>query len=296
MKWTLPGGITAGPLQFPAPKRLPLGPLMDFGYEDEVLFPFNINVAATANPGPAILHAKADWLVCQASCIPGKAELEVTRPVSPTTSAAAFVAPDRDLFKRLSGRLPKPLPAEAKANFEPTKDGFRLFVDTGRKETEAVFFPADQDTVDNPAQQQLTSTAHGFTLDLKKDANLTANPAQLKGVIELSGGRAYDISALPGNAPKSSASEPPPTSPAPTSTASSTPASPAPIATPAPTAPPSVAPSISTPIQTAPKPFSARSTLPRHRPRLPRRTAPQPHALRLPGALPERPFAHQLRQ
>jgi len=39
MKWTLPAGITAGPLQFPAPKRLPLGPLMDFGYEDEVLFP-----------------------------------------------------------------------------------------------------------------------------------------------------------------------------------------------------------------------------------------------------------------
>ena len=39
IKWTLPEGITAGPLQFPAPKRLPLGPLMDFGYEDEVLFP-----------------------------------------------------------------------------------------------------------------------------------------------------------------------------------------------------------------------------------------------------------------
>ena len=38
--WTLPAGMTAGPLQFPAPKRLPLGPLMDFGYENEVLFPF----------------------------------------------------------------------------------------------------------------------------------------------------------------------------------------------------------------------------------------------------------------
>ena len=32
--WTLPEGITAGPMQFPAPKRLPLGPLMDFGYEE----------------------------------------------------------------------------------------------------------------------------------------------------------------------------------------------------------------------------------------------------------------------
>ena len=36
--WTLPEGVAAGPMQFPAPKRLPLGPLMDFGYEDHVLF------------------------------------------------------------------------------------------------------------------------------------------------------------------------------------------------------------------------------------------------------------------
>ena len=79
LKWTLPEGITAGPLEFPAPRRLPLGPLMDFGYENEVLFPFTFNVADTAKPGSAILHAKVDWLVCQASCIPGKAELEVTR-------------------------------------------------------------------------------------------------------------------------------------------------------------------------------------------------------------------------
>src|SRR6185503_15243324 len=32
--WTLPAGITAKPMQFPIPSRLPLGPLMDFGYEN----------------------------------------------------------------------------------------------------------------------------------------------------------------------------------------------------------------------------------------------------------------------
>src|ERR1700676_880759 len=32
IKWTLPQGISVSPLQFPAPTRLPLGPLMDFGY------------------------------------------------------------------------------------------------------------------------------------------------------------------------------------------------------------------------------------------------------------------------
>jgi DsbC/DsbD-like thiol-disulfide interchange protein len=48
--WTLPKGITAGPLQFPAPKRLPLGPLMDFGYEDEVLSLLKLHVIKTAKP------------------------------------------------------------------------------------------------------------------------------------------------------------------------------------------------------------------------------------------------------
>ena len=44
VKWTLPTGVTVGPLQFPAPKRLPLGPLMDFGYETQVLFPAELHV------------------------------------------------------------------------------------------------------------------------------------------------------------------------------------------------------------------------------------------------------------
>jgi thiol:disulfide interchange protein len=198
VKWTLPDGITAGPLQFPAPKRLPLGPLMDFGYEDEVLFPAILDVSKSAKRGPATLHAKVDWLVCREVCIPGKAELEVNLAVPSAPGEVIQNAADRDLFNRLSGRLPKPLPASAKAIFQPTPTGFRLAVETGQGEASAEFFPADQDIVDNPAPQKVTPTARGFVLDLKKDANLSANPAQLKGVLELSGGRAYEIAAAPG--------------------------------------------------------------------------------------------------
>ena len=81
IRWTLPEGISAGEMQFPAPKRLPLGPLMDFGYEDEVLFPLTLNVANTVKPGPAILDAKVYWLVCREVCIPGKAELALTESI-----------------------------------------------------------------------------------------------------------------------------------------------------------------------------------------------------------------------
>jgi thiol:disulfide interchange protein len=198
IQWTLPDGITAGPLQFPAPQRLPLGPLMDFGYENEVLFPFNLDVASTAKPGPVALHAKVAWLVCREVCIPGKAELEVDRVIAAAGAQVAEVAPDKEIYDRLVGRLPQPLPANDSAVFQPTATGFRLAVSTGQRETQAVFFPEDQNIVDNPAPQNLTPTKTGFFLDLKKDANLTANPAKLNGVVELSGGRNYEIAATPG--------------------------------------------------------------------------------------------------
>lgn len=196
MHWTLPAGITAGPLQFPAPQRLPLGPLMDYGYEDEVLFPLSIDVAKTAKTGPAVLHAKVDWLVCRATCIPGKAELEVTRNV--TAQAQSAPGPDAGLYDRFEGRLPKSMPAGYRAEFALTQQGFALQVKTGQRETEAAFFPAEQGILDNPALQPLTPLTDGALVLLKKDAGLTANPAELKGVLELSGGRAFILRAKPG--------------------------------------------------------------------------------------------------
>jgi thiol:disulfide interchange protein len=198
-QWKLPDGITAGALQFPAPKRLPLGPLMDFGYENEVLFPLALKVSYSVKPGQGLLHVKVDWLVCRASCIPGKAELEVTREVSDHAPKAPPSPADEAIFKRFAPRFPKPIPARFKAVFQPTKEGFRLAVETGQLEAAAAFFPADPEILDNPAEQKLTPTAKGFVLGLKKDANLTANPAQLKGVVELAGGRAFDLVARPGS-------------------------------------------------------------------------------------------------
>jgi thiol:disulfide interchange protein len=199
INWNLPQGITATPLQFPAPKRLPLGPLMDFGYEDQVLFPFSFDVAKSAHPGPAILDAKASWLVCREVCIPGKAELGMrvllaaTAPASPTISSV-----DESLWKQAQGTLPADLPASDQALFQPTSTGFRLGITTGRRETDAVFFPADQNLIDNPSPQTVTPTRDGLVLELKKDTNLQSNPAQLKGVLELSGGRSYEIAAAAG--------------------------------------------------------------------------------------------------
>ena len=199
IKWTLPNGLTAGPIQFPVPRRLPLGPLMDFGYESEVLFPFGFQVDDNLKEGPAILHAKVDWLVCREVCIPGKAELDENVELMHTAPMPAAVSgADQTLWDRLANKLPQPFPAGDSAVFQSTPAGFRLAVFTGQHETQAVFFPEDQNILSNPAPQPMTPTATGLILDLTKDPNLTVSPAQLKGVLELSGGRNYEIAATPG--------------------------------------------------------------------------------------------------
>ena len=198
IKWTLPAGITAGALQFPAPKRLPLGPLMDFGYENEVLFPFGLEVAKSAKAGPVALKAHVDWLVCREVCIPGKADLEVDRFVSSTGVEVIQGKSDEDIYNRLANQLPNSFPDSDTAIFQSTPTGFRLAITTGHRESQAEFFPEDQNILNNPAPQTVTPTAKGLVLDLVKDPNLTASPTQLKGVLELSGGRNFDTSAAVG--------------------------------------------------------------------------------------------------
>ncbi|MGA9982951.1 MAG: protein-disulfide reductase DsbD domain-containing protein, partial [Acidobacteriaceae bacterium] len=94
-KWNLPAGVTADALQFPAPKRLPLGPLMDFGYENEVVFPVPMHVSAAFHPTATKtnLAAHVTWLVCREVCIPGKADLAVTRTAWSKPAASPDVDP-----------------------------------------------------------------------------------------------------------------------------------------------------------------------------------------------------------
>ncbi len=212
IQWTLPAGITATALEFPAPTRVPLGPLMDYGYEHEVLFPFAVHVAPSAKAGPAVLHAHVHWLVCRDVCIPGNADLEQNVTVGKGSTAAPGSSAstssfDQGLINQARQQLPTALPAGAQAVFQYTGAGLRLQVDTGKRETKAEFFPADQNVVDNPAPQKVTPTATGLILDLKKDSSLTAAPDKLSGVLELSGGRNYEIAAAPGTITATAAPE-----------------------------------------------------------------------------------------
>jgi thiol:disulfide interchange protein DsbD len=200
MKWQLPAGISAGALEFPTPRRLPLGTLMDYGYEREVLFPVPVQVASDFRPAtPSVtLAAVVKWLVCREVCVPGSAELSVVRaalgaaPALPTTTA------DARLVARFESAVPAALPASDQARFTTAGRNLMLTVTTGRRESSAQFFPADQNLIANAAPQVVKPLTDGFQLTLVKDENLTAAPKELHGVVVLADDRAYEIRATPG--------------------------------------------------------------------------------------------------
>ena len=204
IKWNLPSGVSAGPIQFPAPKRLPLGPLMDFGYDNEVLFPIPLRVATDFKPRgqTIILAGKVSWLVCREVCIPGKAQLSVDRPaLAQKPPVDKEEAADAQLMERFKGTLPQPLPGGDSARFRPNGNGFELTVATGREEKSGAFFPFEQSVLANAAPQPVRPLKNGIAITLTKDDNLHALPKDLSGVLVLGDGRAYEIHASPGALP-----------------------------------------------------------------------------------------------
>jgi thiol:disulfide interchange protein DsbD len=192
IKWTLPSGITAGKMQFPIPSRLPLGPLMDFGYEDEVAFPVKVTAAKDLKPGPVHLDARVDWLVCREVCIPGKAHLGLNLKVDPKATAAT--QPVGALGEAL-GLIPKPLEPGMKVSITGGKDEFVLDLITGDRIADAEFYPYDQQLIENAGDQIVEPLKGGVRLRVPRSKETPKLPKQLRGVIKVDDETGYDVSA-----------------------------------------------------------------------------------------------------
>jgi len=80
--WTLPQGVSAGEILWPAPRRIMVGPVANYGYEDEVTLLARVTLPDTLRAGDALpIKAVVDWLVCEEICIPEQVTLEIILPV-----------------------------------------------------------------------------------------------------------------------------------------------------------------------------------------------------------------------
>jgi thiol:disulfide interchange protein/DsbC/DsbD-like thiol-disulfide interchange protein len=90
LAWTLPPGIVAGDIAWPMPRRIPIGTLVNYGYEGTVLLPVPLTVTPDFKASPFAnevpVKLKATWLVCKKECIPEEGEFTLKLPVRSTTA------------------------------------------------------------------------------------------------------------------------------------------------------------------------------------------------------------------
>lgn len=86
LQWTLPAGVSAGDINWPTPRKFPLGTLANYGYDGTVLLP----VPLTIDPGFTGTHVDvklyAAWLACRQECIPEEGNFTLRVPVQGSTA------------------------------------------------------------------------------------------------------------------------------------------------------------------------------------------------------------------
>lgn len=181
IKWELPPGWKAGEIRWPFPKPLPVGPLMNYGYEDEVVLLSELTPPADAKAGPAAIRAHAEWLVCKDVCIPEKGELDFTLPV------AAAPAADNPRWQAHIERARNMWPAQAQGwKYQSAIVGKSLVVRLEAPEGAALpakvfFFPERELLIEPAAPEKVTREGRALRIEMK-----LADPP-LKDVRQVSG-------------------------------------------------------------------------------------------------------------
>jgi len=218
--WTLPPGWAASEFTWPAPHRLPVGPLTNYGYKDEVLLPVALTAPSDARPGSTVtLKGAATFLVCADICIPENAVLTLALPVTegPAPADPKWGA----IIAKTLADAPKPAGlAGAFEKIAGSADGktapiVKLAITgaalKGADMADAYFFPFSGTVIDHAKPQAIERGPEGLTLSITPgyDFQSATPPKELGGVLVV-GGKAYEVTAAPGPAPATAAGLGPP--------------------------------------------------------------------------------------
>ena len=190
--WELPESIKVGEVQWPAPERIQLGGLVNYGYEEEAVFIVTMQASEELELGSDIvITADLFWLICKETCLPGDASLSLVLPVAfkaePSLRATTFAE-----ARNRQARAAKPWVTTAYLEEEalvviiegevPPAD-FYLYVDT-----EGFVDPNADQVHSNAAQTRVE-------MRLQLDAPFFENqPLEISGVLQ-SGDDSWEFNA-----------------------------------------------------------------------------------------------------
>ena len=193
--WKLPAGITAGPIQWPAPHALPAGPLINYGFEGEVLHLVDLAVPASlAVGGGQTVKANVDWLVCKETCIPESVELALTLPVAAAAGPDPTWAAPIESTRRA---LPRPLAGwQASAIGQGASIALTLVPPPGSGDPGTLrFFPFAERELEPSGAQKQSREGDAIRLLLPVANDLAGPLPRLKGVLTASGALGGGVAA-----------------------------------------------------------------------------------------------------
>ena len=186
LEWKLPPGVMAGDIAWPVPKKIPIGTLANYGYENTVLLAVPLTV--TPDFKPSVLKSElevklsASWLVCRKECIPEQGEFTLKLPTRVSTALNSG-----DFETALASR-PRDLPPGSEVRIA----GQRIEI-TARGLPAAMqgkpleFFPEIAEIIETAGQWTQAWTGDAWTASVPLSPQRSQSPQALPFVLALQG-------------------------------------------------------------------------------------------------------------
>ncbi len=182
LQWTLPHGVSAGDIGWPLPKKIPVGNLVNYGFDGTVLLPVPLTITpdfkASLPSADLEIKLKATWLVCRLECVPQDGEFALRLPIRGSTAinAAAFEAS----FKA------QPTPVRGDSQIEVAGNRLKVTVaglPPGLQEQTLELFPETPEVIETSAQWTQAWQGARWTAELPLSGQRSQNPTLMPLVL-----------------------------------------------------------------------------------------------------------------
>lgn len=181
LDWQLPAGVQVGDLVWPTPKKFPLGPLANYGYDGTLLLVVPLTITPEFRATKLEVGLNASWLVCRQECIPEEGQFRLSVP------SAQPLALHGMAFETALALQPK-LIANNSINTSVEGQFLHIFWPQPSKTWHGKrleFFPVTPGLIEPGAAWEQSWSAQGWSARVPLSALRSESPAQLPMVLAL---------------------------------------------------------------------------------------------------------------
>ena len=196
LDYSLPKGVLLGEMNWVPPEIIPFGPLINLGYKKRAFYAQPLKLPPEFEGEYLDIQLKGRWLVCEAVCIPERAELALRLPVNPASmdevseketggrTRGSFTRGDRVVWlSTLQALWPKPLPG-ATVHMNQNQVVVRLpaSVAAVSEQAKLTYLPYASESIDLTLAQEWQLSSNSGLVELVLPAALDA-PVDMTGVV-----------------------------------------------------------------------------------------------------------------